>query len=64
MGMEVDWRRRIMIRHGAAIMENVGLERWRMKQFGESEERSYEGIQEEHSTRQLGEDLVRSVAKE
>ncbi len=35
-----------MTRDGAAIMENVGLERRRMKRFGESEERSYGGIQE------------------
>jgi len=46
MGMEADWRRRIMTRDGAAIMENVGLERRRMRRFGESEERSYGGIRE------------------
>ncbi len=44
MGMEADWRRRIMTRDGAAIMENVGLERRRMRRFGESEERSWGGI--------------------
>jgi len=33
-----------MTRDGAAIMENVGLERRRMKQFGGYEERSYGGI--------------------
>jgi hypothetical protein len=44
MGMKADWRRQIMTRDGAAIMENVGLERRRMKQFSESEERSYGGI--------------------
>jgi len=47
MGMEADWRRIIMTRDGAAIMKNVGLERRRMRQFGESEERSYGGIREE-----------------
>jgi len=26
MGMEADWRRRIMTKDGAAIVENVGLE--------------------------------------
>jgi hypothetical protein len=35
-----------MTRDGAAIMENVGLERRRMRRFGESEERSYGGIRE------------------
>jgi hypothetical protein len=29
-----------MTRHGAAIMENVGLERQRRRRFGESEEMS------------------------
>jgi hypothetical protein len=51
MGMEADWRRRIMTRDGAAIMENVGLERRRMRRFGESEERSYRGIREQQSGR-------------
>jgi hypothetical protein len=40
-----------MTRDGVAIMENVGLERWRMRQFGESEERSYIGIREQQSAR-------------
>jgi hypothetical protein len=35
-----------MTRDGAAIMENVSLERQRMRRFGESEERSYGGIRE------------------
>jgi len=61
--MEADWLRRIMTRDGAAIMENVGLERRWMRRFGESEERSYGGIQGGHSARQSGEDLDRSVAK-
>jgi hypothetical protein len=33
-----------MTRDGAAIMENVDLERRRMRRFGESKERSYGGI--------------------
>ncbi len=52
MGMEADWRRRIMTRDGAAIMENVDLERRRMRRFGESEERSYGGIRQQQSTRE------------
>jgi hypothetical protein len=63
MGMEADWRRRIMTRDGVAIMENVGLERRWMRWFGESEERSYVGIREGHFARQSGEDLARSIAK-
>jgi hypothetical protein len=35
MGMEADWRRRIMTKDGAAIMERVGLERRQMRRFGE-----------------------------
>jgi hypothetical protein len=35
-----------MTRDGTAIMENVSLERRRMRRFGESKERSYGGIQE------------------
>jgi hypothetical protein len=64
MGMEADWRRRIMTRDGAAIMENVGLERRQMRRFGEFEEKSYGGIRERHSVRQWWEDLARSVVKE
>jgi hypothetical protein len=52
MGMEADWRRRIMTKDGDAVMENVGLERRWMRRFGESEERSYGGIRERHSARQ------------
>ncbi len=52
MGMEADWRRQIMTRDGVAIMENVGLERRRMKRFGESKERSYGGIGRGDSGRQ------------
>ncbi len=52
MGMEADWRRRIMTRDGAAIMENVGLERLRMRRIGESEERSEGGIRKEYFARQ------------
>jgi len=37
-----------MIRDGTTIMENVGLERWRMRRFGESGKRSYGGIREGH----------------
>jgi hypothetical protein len=48
MGMEADWRHRIMTRDGAAIMERVGLERRQMRRFGESEERSYGGIQQDN----------------
>jgi hypothetical protein len=51
MGMEADWRRRIMTRDGVAIMENVGLERRWMRRFDESKERSYGGIREEDSGR-------------
>jgi len=46
MGMEANWRRRIMTRDGVAIMENVGLEQRRMRRFGGSEEMSYGGIRE------------------
>ncbi len=53
-----------MTRDGAAIMENVGLERRRMRRFGEFEEKSYGGIRERHSVRQWWEDLARSVVKE
>jgi hypothetical protein len=53
-----------MTRDGAAIMENVGLERRRMRRFGESEERSYGGIWEQQSAREWWEDLARSIVKE
>jgi hypothetical protein len=47
--MEADWRLRITTRDGVAIMENVDLERRRLRRFGESEERSYGGIRGEDS---------------
>jgi hypothetical protein len=53
-----------MTRHGAAIMEKVGLERRRMRRFGKFEERSDGGIGERHSVGQSGEELARSVVKE
>jgi hypothetical protein len=34
------------------LMENVGLEQQQMRRFGESEERSYRGIQEQESARE------------
>jgi hypothetical protein len=45
-----------MTRDGAAIMEIVSLERRWMRRFGESEERSYGGIQD-------GGDFCRRVVK-
>jgi len=54
-----------MTRDGAAIMEKVGLERRRMRRFGESEERSYGGIREgDFLEDSRGEDLARLVVKE
>jgi hypothetical protein len=41
-----------MTRDGAAIMENVGLERQRMRWFGESEEKSDGGIRKGDSAKQ------------
>jgi len=52
-----------MTRDGAAIMENVGLERRWMRRFGESEEGSYGGIREGDFARQSGKNLTRSIAK-
>ncbi len=52
MGMEGNWRRRIMTRDGATIMENVSLERRRMRRFGEFEERSFGEIREGESARE------------
>jgi hypothetical protein len=34
------------------LWKNVGLERRRMRQFGESEEKSYGGIREQQSARE------------